>query len=210
MFEWLRRAKPRLQRTSELLLPMQQYAQEFMAASAWTAEQGLFVPPVQIVANKDCVDWTLAEPALQSLLGAYREDELAKELFAMNCRLLPHLCAAINVPLRITLGWFEHDGKSRYVHDHALLERLLKKDPTVDTSRGLPLHVWFTSPAFEIIDIALPTIMSRNGGRRELAGGILYLSNQSTEPAVIYHPTVVGEDFLYRIGAVFGIGPREQ
>jgi hypothetical protein len=120
------------------------------------------------------------------------------------------LRTAIGVPLTITTGWIEQGGQSRYVNDHALLERLLKKDPSVDTSRGLPLHVWLTSPAFEIIDIALPTIMARNGGGRELAGGVLYLSNQDPKPSVIYHPTVLGEEFLYRIGVVFGIGSPEQ
>ena len=184
MFRWLRRAKAPVA-PAVPLPPMQQYAQEFMAASAWTAQQGLFVPPVQLIVNKDCVDWALAEPALLSFLGAYRENELASEVFALNCRLLPHLCAAIGVPLTITVGWFEHDGKSRFAHDHELLERLLKKDPSLDTSRGLPLHVWLTSPAFEIIDIALPTIMARKGGSRELAGGILYLSNQSTKRVCI-------------------------
>jgi len=209
MFDWLRRRRapqpPAMPASQEPLTPMQQYAQEFMAASQWTADQGLFVPPVQILVNKDCVDWAVMTPVLQRLIGPYENQEIARELFAMNTRLVPQLYEATGIPFRLTIGWFDISGEIHYQHDQALLEKLLQKDSSVDTSRGLGLHVWLTSPAFEIIDVCLPTIVALRSKQPENARGIFYLSNQDPHPIVTYHPTAVGEEFLYRIGAVFGI-----
>lgn len=211
MFDWLRRRAPQppaMVASPEPRTPMQQYAQEFMAASQWTAEQGLFVPPVQIVVNKDCVDWAAMAPVMQRLIGPYQDEEIAKELFAMNTRLVPQLLEAVGIPFRLTIGWFDISGEIHYQHDQALLLRLLKKDPTLDTSRGVGLHVWLTSPAFEIIDVCLPTIVALRTNKPEQARGIFYASNQELHPSITYHPTAVGEEFLFRIGVIFGIGPH--
>ena len=209
MFDWLRRRwAPRPPVSLEPLTPMQQYAQDFMAASAWSEAQGLHVPPVQFIVNKDCVDWTVAEPVLQRLIGPYRDEEIERELFAMNARLVPQLLEALGIPFRLTIGWFDISGEIHHRHDQAQLKRLLEKDPSLDTSRGLDLHVWLTSPAFEVLDVCLPTIVAARTQDPNLARGILYLSNQDPNPSVTYHPTTVGEEFLFRIGAVFGIGPN--
>ena len=127
MFNWLRRAKAPV--VAGPLLPLQQYAQEFMAASEWTAQQGLFVPPVQFIVHKDCVDWAVAEPALQRLIGPYRDEEIERELFAMNVRLVPQLLEALGIPFRLTIGWFDISGEIHHRHEQALLKRLIEKDP---------------------------------------------------------------------------------
>src|ERR1035441_4058434 len=101
MFNWLRRAKAPV--VAEPLLPLQQYAQEAMAASECTAQQGLFVPPVQFIVHKDCVDWAVAEPALQRLIGPYQDEEIERELFAMNVRLAPQLLEGVRLPLRLPI-----------------------------------------------------------------------------------------------------------
>lgn len=116
----------------------------------------------------------------------------------------------MGIPFRLTIGWIDISGEIHYQHDQAMLLWLLKKDPTLDTSRGVGLHVRLTSPAFEIIDVWLPTIVALRTNQPAMAWRILYASNQDLKPSVIYHPTVVGEEFLYRIGVVFGIGSPEQ
>jgi hypothetical protein len=65
--------------------------------------------------------------------------------------------------------------------------------------------MWLTSPAFEVLDVCLPTIVAARTQNLNLARRILYLSNQDPKPSVTYHPTAVGEELLYRVGAVFGI-----
>ena len=57
------------------------------------------------------------------------------------------------------------------------------------------------SPAFEVLDVTLPTTLAQVTKGPKLAGGILYLSNQNPAPEVVYHPTIVGEEFLVKVGA---------
>jgi hypothetical protein len=72
------------------------------------------------------------------------------------------------------------------------------------------MHIWLTSPAFEIIDVCLPTQLAKPIGDEHLLRQILYYSNHETKLSVIYHPTVVGDDFLVRIGAAIALGARGE
>ena len=52
----------------------------------------------------------------------------------------------------------------------------------------------------------LNTVFCSTAPQTPMTRRILYASNQDPKPSVTYHPTAVGEEFLYRIGVVFGIG----
>jgi hypothetical protein len=52
-----------------------------------------------------------------------------------------------------------------------------------------------------VLDVTLPTTLAEVTGDTDLVGRVLYLSNQTEAPRVLYHPTVVGEDFMLKIGA---------
>jgi hypothetical protein len=91
-----------------------------------------------------------------------------------------------------------------------LLKRLQNDAISVFTAEGLPMHVPHTSPASEVVDVTLPTTLASVTGASYLAGRILYLSNQESKPSVIYHPTVIGVDFLDKIGATVQVGARKR
>jgi len=209
MFDWLRRrATTPPAPMAEPLPPMQEYAKEFAAAWEWSVQQGLRAPPVQLMVRQDCVDWTRAEQALQRFIGPYRDEEIATQALAINDALLPVLSAACGIPFQLTLGWYELSGKSSYKHGPELPERLLKEGIAEIIADGLPMHIWLTSPAFEIIDVSLPTQLAKPLEDTNLLRQILYYSSETTKLSVIYHPTVVGDDFLVRIGAALPIGAR--
>ncbi len=98
------------------------------------------------------------------------------------------------------MGWFDHAGRRPYLHDEAFIEKLVKEGAGKFLTEGLPLHVWLTSPACEVLDATLPTTLAEATGSKNLAGGIVYLSNHTAAPAITYHPTVIGEEFLVKIG----------
>ena len=87
-----------------------------------------------------------------------------------------------------------------------LLRSLTRDGLASFQSDGLPLHVWLTSRACEIIDVTLPTTIAAATGADELWGGVIYISNAEPLPPVIYHPTIVGVDCLEAIGAAIPIG----
>ena len=116
-----------------------------------------------------------------------------------------YTCKAPGIPFILTFGWFEHMGKEAYRHSEELLRTMIRDGFASFQPEGLPLHVWLTSPACEVLDVTLPTTMAA-AGAEELSGGIIYISNRQPEPPVIYHPTVLGVEFLDKIGATVAFG----
>ena len=183
------------------LTPMQRYAQEFMAACDRTERLGMALSPLRLVVNKDCVDLSTLAPVLQFYFGRYRQEEMVGQAFAINTSLIPLLLDKVGIPFTLTMGWFDDHGKRPYEHGEELIEKLLKRESDTALMQGLPLHVWLTSPAFEVLDVTLPTTLAQVSQNPKLAGGILYLSNQNPAPEILYHPTIMGEEFLVKIGA---------
>lgn len=180
---------------------METYAQEFMAAAERSKGLGMRLPAVQLLVRKDCVQMERVQPVLQQYLGRYTQEDVVGQAFAINVQLVPLLAAKLGLPFTLTMGWFEHDGKRPYEHGEELIARLLKHGLGAFATEGLPLHVWLTSAACEVLDVTLPTTLAEITGQGALGGGVIYLSNQTIAPEIIYHPTVVGEDFLVKIGA---------
>ena len=75
-----------------------------------------------------------------------------------------------------------------------------------DYLNGLPLHFWLTSPAFEVLDVCLYTVLARVLNKPEFVGGVICYSNTEQKPEILYHPTITGAAFLERIGATVDIG----
>ena len=160
---WLRRwSAPAL--SIAPLSPMQRYAQEFIAASRWSAAHGIEQSPVRLKPRPDLVDMKKADPVLQRLLGHYEDRELALQALAVQMLLLRELSVAIEVPLMLTMGWFEIEGKASYQHGEELRLKLVEEGGAPFLVDGLPFHVWLTSPAFEVIDATLPTILETLSG----------------------------------------------
>lgn len=141
---------------------------------------------------------------MREYFGRCSREEIAGQAFAINISLLRTLSETLGIPFVLTLGWLETDGKPHFEHGDELLERLMK-DGISAYPDGLPLYAWLTSPACEVVDATLPTTIAAATGEPGLAGGIVYISNQDPPPSVIYHPTVVGIDFLDKIGATIAL-----
>ena len=205
LMQWLRRRSTPAQ-PKDPLTPMQRYAQEFIAASRWSARHGIEQSPVRPQPRPDFIDKGKADPVLQRLLGHYENQDLVSQALAVQMLLLRELSVAIEVPLMLTMGWFEIEGKASYQHGEELRLKLVEEGGAPFLVDGLPFHVWLTSPAFEVIDATLPTILAQVTGNQNLARRVVYLSNQTPNPRVIYHPTIVGDRFLVDIGVAVDLG----
>ena len=58
--------------------------------------------------------------------------------------------------------------------------------------------------------MTLLTTIAALSGADDLSGGIIYISNQHADPPVTYHPTVVGIEFLEKIGATLPLDGARQ
>ena len=182
------------------------YAREFIEAFARTDALGLSSTPVRLLVEKDCVDLEAVTPLVHRYLDEFGGDEAVGQAFAICVNIIPYLYAETGIPFTLTLGWFEQMGRELYRHDEQLLKTMLRGGIAAWQEEGIPLHVWLTSPACEVVDVTLPTTIAAVSGADELAGGIIYISNRDPHPPVIYHPTMVGIEFLEKIGAAIELG----
>lgn len=58
--------------------------------------------------------------------------------------------------------------------------------------------------------MTLLTTIAAVSGADDLSGGIIYISIQPVDPPVTYHPTVVGIEFLEKIGANLSLDGSRQ
>jgi hypothetical protein len=177
------------------------YPREFLEAFERTRALGLPTPPVGLLVEKDCVNVEAVTRAVYGYLDEFSDGEAIGQAFAINVNIIPYLYAETGIPFTLTMGWFEHCGKELFRHDECLLRTLMRDGISEYQPYGVPIHAWLTSPAFEVLDVTLPTTIAGVSGAKELSGGIIYISNQDAAPPWIYHPTVVGVEFLEKIGA---------
>jgi len=184
---------------------MQTYAEEYMQAVLLAERYGLASPLMNVMVRKNCTDLDRLTPVLQEFMADYTMEDVANRSIEVNLKLIPFLAEKLGIPFTFTVGWFDDRGKQVYRHDETLLQELLKGMKSADYFKGLPLHFWLTSPAFEVLDVCLYTILAQVMRKPEIAGGVIYYSNTEPKPEIVYHPTIVGTDFLTRIGAVVDV-----
>ena len=101
-------------------------------------------------------------------------------------------------------------GQELYWHSEQLLRTLIRDGVQPYQPEGIPLHVQLTSPACEVLDVTLPTTIAAVSGAEELSGGIISISNRESRPPVTYHPTVIGVEFLEKIGTAVPMCSRRH
>jgi len=181
--------------------PPAPYLVEYMAAMDRTAEFGLQTPPRVLVA-KDCVDPDRTMHALLDYFDRHRPAELVGQTVAINLALIPILLEATGAPLQLTIGWIEQQGRARFKHDESLIARFLELKEEAWRREGMPFHIWLTSPALEVLDVTFAMNLGWAKTREQCAPLIIYQSTRNTIKEPIYHPTLVGEQFLARIGVL--------
>ncbi|MGA3706031.1 hypothetical protein ACI2TH_22145 [Ralstonia nicotianae] len=70
------------------------------------------------------------------------------------------------------------------------------------TARALELHAWLTLPSREIIDLTLSTTLGLVRNLPELVGRAAFIHPNDLVGNHSYHPQVLGEDYLRRIGVM--------
>lgn len=162
---------------------------------------GLEVPFVTESINRYFTDRLLAKmPAkVQSTAGAFTRQQVVGQCFYVHQVIKEPLEELFGTEIYYTIGYVELAGKYLYKHDEDTLKSLLR---TGITNPEMNLHAWLTLPSMEIIDFSLSaTYFDVNEGPQD-SYGILANHADELKGTLKYYPTLVGDDFLYRIGAI--------
>lgn len=181
------------------------YPAEFLRAYERTEALGCKAPP-RILVEKNCLDMERVGAALQKFFTGCTAEDIAQQGFAHNVNLVPFLNAELETPTILTIGWIELNGRPHYKHDDELLRILLRDGALSFGGSGIPLHMWLTSLACEVLDVSFASTFAAQSGDRDIAGRVMYQPNDNRDPDVVYHPTVVGIDFVDKIGAAVKLG----
>jgi hypothetical protein len=186
---------------------MEQYATEYMEAVRHTEELGVELSTIKIMVRKNCVDLAMLGPALNEFTEKCTLQEMVLGSLEFTVKLGRHLTEKLGIPFTLTAGWFEDGPRKVYQHDDEYLKQLINRGFTVgEFTRGIDLHFWLTSPAFEILDLFLMGMIAMAAklpANLPEARSVIYYANNEPDKEVrfIYHPTIVGEEFLEKIGA---------
>jgi hypothetical protein len=177
----------------------QGYIGEYMAAFERAKSFGLKTPP-RVLLAKDCVDPDRTLAVLLEYFERHVPHELVGQTAAINMALIALLIEATGVPFQLTIGWIELDGKPKFQHGEDTIRRFMAEKSMAWEREGLPFHLWLTSPACEIVDVTFAMNLGWAKSREECARLVIYKSAHSSQGDPVYHPTLVGEDFLQQSG----------
>jgi hypothetical protein len=181
------------------------YVEEYMAAFDRTESFGLKAP-LRLLVEKNCVDADKMLPVLLDYFDAHEPDELIGQTLAIHVALIPLLMEFTGVPFELTIGWIELGGKPKWQHGDDTIRRFMTDKLAAWQREGVPFQIWLTSPACEILDVTFAMNQGWARSREECARLIIYKTPDQVADDPVYHPTLVGVDFLGQTGVMLEVG----
>jgi hypothetical protein len=103
------------------------------------------------------------------------------------------------VPILYTIGYVCKPPSFLFKQTESDLLRLLQ---TGIQGPKLSIHAWLTLPSAEIIDLSLLTTIAVVHEKEECLGGVIAAHADELNHGLRYHPMLLGEDYLRKIGAL--------
>ncbi|UUA74275.1 hypothetical protein [Cellvibrio sp. QJXJ] len=181
--------------------PQGVYANNFLQALNTTRELKLDTPVVQFQSKKIITDDLCKKiPSwIEKQVGRLAIEEVAGQCIAIHYRIKKPLEDLFKTELYYTVGYVENQFDKRFYHDKNDLIKLLESSKT---KPKLHVHTWLTLPSMEIIDYSLPSTYAVAHNRPDHYFDVLADHADELRNSITYHPTIIGEDFLCRIGAI--------
>jgi hypothetical protein len=182
--------------------PEKCYKDEFVQAFRTAKEFSLDTPDIEFSSKKFISDERLDKlpQFLVDRIGAITPEMIFVQCFYFHLLARDHLEDFFNAPIYFTLGYVETPEKKYFYHTKKDLKTLLANG--MDNPE-MNLHAWLTLPSMEIIDLTLPgSIAQARGDKPPKSFGIIANHADQLLNGCKYHPTLVGDDFLVRIGGI--------
>lgn len=178
------------------------YETKFKEALARTRKFGLSVPSeVSLDQNRFLSEKVQDELPLiiRDNLGILDEDEIVLQCLLLNIRLKSVFSKYFNSSIYYTIGYVGIDDHFMFKQTEDSLFSMLENGIT---GPSVSLHAWLTLPSMEILDFSFSTSYGRVNGIKEMMGAALALHPSELTGGMSYHPMIVGEEFLQKIGAM--------
>lgn len=200
--------RPHLYKESPLLSWIRQFAgqqarnyeerfdQALKRSKAWGLEPTGFQITQERFANEHNLQ--VVQQEVEAHLCHYQAEEVSQQCFAVTLMLKAPLEEALGMPLAFTLGYVEYNSRNVFYSNHRELKAMLEKGVP---SPALNLHAWLTLPGHEVIDMTFGTTYGVVNQIPSVIGRMCFMHPDDMTADMQYHPQLVGEDYLERIGA---------
>jgi len=178
------------------------YNEKFLQAIERTCRFGLPDPKFIKLSAERFLDSETQEKLpyiIRDKLGILEEDEIVLQCLLLNMRLKEVFLEYFKVPVYYTIGYIGIDEKFMFQQTEESLEAMLKNGIE---GPSISLHAWLTLPSMEILDFSISTSYGKVNGIKKMMGAALALHPSELTGGMSYHPMIIGEDFLHRIGAM--------
>lgn len=177
------------------------YEDEFRASIERTHNWGM--PSIEFSEKKDRYinEATLKKvgDCISSHISHLEPSDISQQCFAVSLALLKPLQETLGVPVHYTLGYVRLNGRPVFYTAEDGLKEILTSG---FSNPAFNLHAWLTLPSHEIIDITFGTSYGVVNNEPKLIGSMVVLHPDQLTKGLSYHPQLVGESFLERVGAL--------
>lgn len=176
------------------------YKDRFEDAYTRTRRFGLNPPHIKYSADTFLTKEFMADipHLLFQEYGAINPDKIFANCMGFHYMLKPLFEYQLSSDVYFTLGYVTvEEDKFFYIND-AMIAELLKEG----IKSTLSIHAWLTLPTMEILDFTLPTTYAQAKNIQEGMGGVISKKADDLSGNMIYHPMLIGDHFLRKIGAL--------
>lgn len=177
------------------------YKAEFIEALNRTERLGLTKPSITMTTEMFLDQKTLnALPqAIYKKMGDISVDDLAAQCLSIHFKIKPVIEEAIGCKAFYTIGWVSYEKNSIFQQTEESLASMLENGIT---GSSVSLHAWLTLPSMEILDFSLPTTYAKIHKMKDGIGGAITMHPSKLTGGMMYHPMIIGEEFLLKTGAM--------
>lgn len=181
------------------------YEDEFKKACERTKEWGLEPPVVEYSSGSVLSGFRGADclRVIQEISSRHTAEEISQQCFWYMLTVKDALQKALNTQLYYTLGYVQFNGKPVfYTPENELKGKMLSY---VEMGSALNLHAWLTTPNMEIIDLTFGTTYGIVNNRPDVIGRCAFQHYSAFDDNMVYHPQLIGDDYLKKIGALIEV-----
>ncbi len=174
------------------------YQNDFLAAADMTKRFGLSCPNIEFIDER-----FLSEEKINVIKAAVGEidiNELFLQCLSIHYEQLNPVSSILATSVYYTIGYVDIPNCTLFKQDENSLQKMLESG--VPSSKKLNLHAWLTLPSSEILDFSLSTTLANKFDIKDGLGGLLYGHADEFKNDIKYHPLLVGDDFLRKLGAL--------
>lgn len=137
--------------------------------------------------------------ALRDAVGELSLDDVVAQCFSIHWRIKEPLERFFSCPIIYTIGYVEYINGCLFENSEEDLIAMLKSGIKNNQAN---LHAWLTLPSDEIVDLSLSTSLAVIQNLPNGRGGVIAKHADELSHGMKYHPMLLGDDFLRKIGAL--------